>query len=58
MKKNAEMSKKYGLHIYNAHNMQFPYFVREWDECFTEKEIQQHLPDYQMIQSLESGTQN
>ena len=33
------LSRKYGLHIYSSRNRQFPYFVREYDECMTEKEI-------------------
>jgi hypothetical protein len=57
MKKNLEMSEKYGLTIFDSENKQFPYFVEEWDECFTEEEIQQHLPDWQMIESLEGGEQ-
>ena len=42
MNYNKEMSEKYGLHIYNSENEQFPYFVQEWDECFTEEEIKEH----------------
>ena len=38
---NKEMSEKYGLTIYDAQNTQFPYFVQEWDECFTEEEIRE-----------------
>ena len=50
---NSEMSAKYGLTIYNAENHQFPYFVQEWGECFTEEEIQQYLPDHQMIEGIQ-----
>lgn len=50
---NQEMSEKYGLTIYDAENKQFPYFVQEWDECFTEEEIQKYLPDHQMIQGIQ-----
>lgn len=39
---NKEMSDKYGLTIYDAENEQFPYFVQEWDECFTEDEIREY----------------
>lgn len=42
MNYNKEMSEKYGLHIYNSENEQFPYFVQEWDECFTKEEIKEH----------------
>lgn len=45
-KKNREMSEKYGLSIYDAmDNKQFPYYVREWDECYTEEEIINNLKD-------------
>lgn len=40
MKLNKELSEKYGLTIYDSENKQFPYFVQEWDECYTEEEIQ------------------
>ena len=50
---NPEMSAKYGLTIYDAENRQFPYFVQEWDECFTEEEIQKYLPDHQMIHGIQ-----
>ena len=56
MKLNKELSKKYGLTIYDSENKQFPYFVQEWDECYTEEEIQMHLKDWQAIQSLEQKT--
>lgn len=36
---NKEMSDKYGLHIYDAWNPYNPYYVREWDGCYTEDEI-------------------
>lgn len=53
LKKNKEMSKKYlGLTIYNSQNKQFPYFVEEWDECFTEEEIRGHWEDMQMISNI------
>ena len=56
MTKNQELSNRYGLHIYNAdQNKQFPYFVREWDECFTEEEIKENLPDWWTIECLEMG---
>ena len=37
---DRRLSRKYGLHISKAKNPQFPYFVREYGECFTEKEIE------------------
>lgn len=43
MKLNKEMSNRYkGLTIYDSKNKEFPYFVREWGECFTEDEIREH----------------
>lgn len=54
---DPEMSRKYGLHIFRSENPQFQYFVREWDECYTEDEIKEHIKDWQSIQSLEGGTQ-
>lgn len=43
MKVNKELSEKYkGLTIYDSENAQFPYYVQEWDECFTEEEIKLH----------------
>ena len=55
MEYNAELSQKYGLTIFNSQNKQFPYFVEEWDECFTEDEIKMHIKDWQMIETLEQG---
>lgn len=52
LKKNRKLSKKYGLHIYNSQNPQFPYWVQEWDECFTEEEIAMHCKDHWMIENL------
>ena len=98
-----DMSHKYGLHIFASKNEQYPYYVSEWDECYTEQEIYIHtskfsyndilskrygvtvydtmdddfhyyveewdellqdseqieemLPDWQMIESLEGGVQ-
>lgn len=43
MKLNKELTNQFkGLTIYNSENKQFPYFVREWDECFTYDEIKEH----------------
>lgn len=55
--KLRKMSKKYGLHIYKSENRQFPYYVREWDECFTEQEIIIHSKhySYNIGMSLDSG---
>lgn len=36
---NQYMSEKYGLHIFNARNPHYPYYVQEWDGCYTEEEI-------------------
>lgn len=36
---NEEMSKKYGLHIYDVWNQYNPYYVEEWDGCYKEEEI-------------------
>ena len=36
---NELMSEKYGLRIYDTDNMQHPYFVAEWDGCYSEDEI-------------------
>lgn len=52
MKRNGELSEKYNLNIYNSFNPQFPYFVREWDECFTEEEIMENLKDKWMTDNL------
>ena len=52
LKANKEMSEKYHLHIYNSKNEQFPYYVREWDECYTEEEIKFYIKDYWMIANL------
>ena len=53
MNYNKEMSEKYGLHIYNSENEQFPYFVQEWDECFTEDEIIYNKKDADMIEGIQ-----
>ena len=46
MKLNEEMCDRYkGLTIYDCENEQFPYFVREWDEAFTEEEIKGYYRD-------------
>ena len=34
------------MSIYDADNKQFPYYVEEWGECFTEKEIEEKKVDY------------
>ena len=52
-RKNYQMSERYGLHIYNSDNENFPYFVREWDECFTEEEIREHVKDHQMVLGIQ-----
>lgn len=39
MRKNDYLSEKYGLHIYNSRNPNYPYYVQEWDGCYTEEEI-------------------
>lgn len=39
MEKNEILSERYGLNIYDCENSYFPYYVEEWDECFTEEEI-------------------
>lgn len=42
MKKNEILCNEFkGLTIYDSENEQFPYFVEEWDECFTYKEIKE-----------------
>ena len=53
MEKNEKLSKEYGLTIYNSQNKQFPYFVEEWDECFTEDEIKHHIKDWNMIEGIQ-----
>lgn len=50
---NKAMSEKYGLHIRDSKNPQFPFFVREWGECFTEEEIRKNIPDWRMIQGIQ-----
>ena len=50
--KCRKISKKYGLHIYKSENPQFPYYVREWDECFTEQEIYIHTSNYTLNSGL------
>ena len=50
---NKELSEKYGLKIYNSENPQFPYFVGEWDECYTEEEIAQYKKDWDMIEGIQ-----
>ena len=43
MKKNEKLCKEFpGLTIFDSENEQFPYFVQEWDECFTYDEIKEH----------------
>lgn len=54
---DPDLSSRYGLIIFRTKNPQFPYFVQEWDECFTEEEIKQHLGDWRSIESLEGGKQ-
>ena len=39
MKKNKKLSQEFGLRIYNSNNKQNPYYVQEWDECYTYAEI-------------------
>lgn len=46
MEFNKDMSRKYGMKIYDSSNPQFPYYVEGFDnsdgyECFTEDEIKQ-----------------
>ena len=57
MKKNEKMSAKYGLTIYNSENKAYPYYVEEWDDCFTKDEIEFHLKDWQSIETMEQGIQ-
>ena len=43
MKKNKKLCKEFkGLTIFDSENKQFPYYVEEWDECFTYDEIKKH----------------
>ena len=43
MKRNEKLCEEFkGLTIYDSENEQFPYFVQEWDECFTYEEIKEH----------------
>ena len=43
MKRNEKLCREFkGLTIYDSENEQFPYFVEEWDECFTYEEIKEH----------------
>lgn len=52
-KLNTKMSAEYGLTIYDSENAQFPYFVQEWDECFTEEEIRENIRDHWMIEGIQ-----
>ena len=47
-----KMSHKYGLHIFAAQNEQFPYYVGEWDACFTEQEIYIHANNFRYNEDL------
>ena len=43
MKRNEKLCEEFkGLTIYDSENEQFPYFVQEWDECFTYEEIKEY----------------
>lgn len=53
LRPNKRLSCKYGLHICDSPNKQNPYYVREWDECYTEKEIQALVKDHWMIESIQ-----
>lgn len=54
MKKNVKkdlrkiadrISNDTGLTIILSENKQFPFFVKEWDECSTEEEIYRNMKD-------------
>lgn len=47
-----KMSREYRLHIFASHNEYFPYYVAEWDECFTEQEILIHANNYTYNKTL------
>ena len=47
-----KMSREYRLHIFASHNEYFPYYVAEWDECFTEQEIHIHANNYTYNKTL------
>ena len=62
MKRNEKLCEEFkGLTIYDSENEQFPYFVEEWDECFTYEEIKEHwtedLDFANIITDQERGTE-
>ena len=52
---NKALSDEFGLHIYDSKNPSFPFFVEEWDECFTREEIEAVHKDHAMIECLSIG---
>lgn len=50
---NLEMSSKFHTLIYNSLNPNYPYYVEEWDECFTEEEIGKNMKDSEMIEGIQ-----
>lgn len=54
-KKDLHMSRKYRLNIYKSNNRQNPYYVKEWDECFTEEENKYLRKDTDMIEQVSEG---
>lgn len=41
LKKNKELSGKFGFDIYDSQNKYFPYYVKCCDECMTIEEIEE-----------------
>ena len=44
-KADRRILRLYGVHAFPVENVQFPWYVSEWGECYTEAEIARLAPD-------------